>query len=192
MSEPLKIAIAGVGTVGAGTVELLAGQSELLSARCGRRLEVIAISARDRVKDRGVKLSGFTWFDNPVEMALKAEADVFVELIGGSDGIAKDACIAAMKAGQHVVTANKALIAIHGSELARMAEQQSVALAYEAAVAGGIPAIKALREGLSGNHIEICFPIFSPNNVPIFFKVVFKCFLNNFQQFPNNFPILFQ
>ena len=154
MSEPLKIAIAGVGTVGAGTVELLARQSELLSARCGRRLEVIAISARDRVKDRGVKLSGFTWFDNPVEMALKAEADVFVELIGGSDGIAKDACIAAMKAGQHVVTANKALIAIHGSELARMAEQQSVALAYEAAVAGGIPVIKALREGLSGNHIE--------------------------------------
>ena len=154
MSEPLKIAIAGVGTVGAGTVELLAGQSELLSARCGRRLEVIAISARDRVKDRGVKLSGFTWFDNPVEMALKAEADVFVELIGGSDGIAKDACIAAMKAGQHVVTANKALIAIHGTELARMAEQQSVALAYEAAVAGGIPVIKALREGLSGNHIE--------------------------------------
>ena len=106
------------------------------------------------MKDRGVKLSGFTWFDNPVEMALKAEADVFVELIGGSDGIAKDACIAAMKAGQHVVTANKALIAIHGSELARMAEQQSVALAYEAAVAGGIPVIKALREGLSGNHIE--------------------------------------
>ncbi|MEE2689543.1 MAG: homoserine dehydrogenase [Pseudomonadota bacterium] len=154
MSEPLKIAIAGVGTVGAGTVELIAGQSELLSARCGRRLEVIAISARDRVKDRGVKLSGFTWFDNPVEMALKAEADVFVELIGGSDGIAKDACIAAMKAGQHVVTANKALIAIHGTELARMAEQQSVALAYEAAVAGGIPVIKALREGLSGNHIE--------------------------------------
>ncbi len=154
MSEPLKIAIAGVGTVGAGTVELIAGQSELLSARCGRRLEVIAISARDRVKDRGVKLSGFTWFDNPVEMALKAEADVFVELIGGSDGIAKDACIAAMKAGQHVVTTNKALIAIHGTELARMAEQQSVALAYEAAVAGGIPVIKALREGLSGNHIE--------------------------------------
>lgn len=154
MSEPLKIAIAGVGTVGAGTVELISGQSELLSARCGRRLEVIAISARDRVKDRGVKLSGFTWFDNPVEMALKAEADVFVELIGGSDGIAKDACIAAMKAGQHVVTANKALIAIHGTELARMAEQQSVALAYEAAVAGGIPVIKALREGLSGNHIE--------------------------------------
>ena len=154
MSEPLKISIAGLGTVGAGTVELLETQSRILAARCGRELNVVAVSARDRTKDRGVDLSGITWFDDPVVMAREANADVFVELIGGSEGPAKDSCLAAMTAGRHVVTANKALIALHGTELALAAENGGVALAYEAAVAGGIPVIKALREGLVGNRIE--------------------------------------
>ena len=154
MSLPLKISIAGLGTVGAGTLELLKAQSKILAARCGRNLEVVAVSARDRTKDRGVDLSNIAWFDDPIEMACNADTDVFVELIGGSEGAAKDACFAAMQAGRHVVTANKALIALHGTGLALAAESVGVALAYEAAVAGGIPVIKALREGLAGNHIE--------------------------------------
>ncbi len=154
MSAPLKISIAGLGTVGAGMVELLEAQSEILAARCGRNLDVVAVSARDRAKDRGIELADIAWFDDPVTMAREADADVFVELIGGSEGTAKDACVAAMQAGRHVVTANKALIALHGTELALAAETGGVALAYEAAVAGGIPVIKALREGLAGNRIE--------------------------------------
>ena len=154
MSAPLKISIAGLGTVGAGTLELLKAQSEVLAVRCGRKLDVVAVSARERKKDRGVDLSNITWFDDPVTMAHDADADVFVELIGGSEGAAKDACVAAIQAGRHVVTANKALIALHGTELALAAESAGVALAYEAAVAGGIPIIKALREGLVGNRIE--------------------------------------
>ena len=154
MSEPLKISIAGLGTVGTGTVQLLKAQSEILAARCGRNLDVVAVSARERAKDRGVDLSNITWFDDPVTMARDADADIFVELIGGSEGVAKDSCVAAMQAGRHVVTANKALIALHGAEMALAAESGGVALAYEAAVAGGIPVIKALREGLAGNRIE--------------------------------------
>ncbi|PPR62320.1 MAG: Homoserine dehydrogenase [Alphaproteobacteria bacterium MarineAlpha4_Bin2] len=154
MSTPLKVAIAGLGTVGVGTIELLSAQSELLTVRCGRSIEVVAVSAQDRAKNRGVDLSGITWFDDPVAMARDADTDVFVELIGGSEGIAKEACEAAINAGRHVVTANKALIALYGTELALSAEQYGVALAYEAAVAGGIPIIKSLREGLAGNRIE--------------------------------------
>lgn len=154
MSGPLKLAIAGLGTVGAGTIELIDKQGPLLAARSGRPLEVVAVSARDRAKDRGVDVSGYAWFDDPVAMAREADADVFVELIGGSEGAAKDACEAAIGAGRHVVTANKALIALHGTELARSAEDAGIALAYEAAVAGGIPVIKALREGLAGNRVD--------------------------------------
>ena len=99
MSAPLKISIAGLGTVGAGTVGLLKAQSEILAARCGRNLDVVAVSARERSKDRGVDLSNIAWFDDPVTMARDADADVFVELIGGSEGAAKDACVAAMQAG---------------------------------------------------------------------------------------------
>ncbi len=153
MIAPLKLAIAGLGTVGAGTIELLEKQSALLSVRCGRGLEVVAVSARDRTKDRGVDLSGHTWFNDPVAMARDADVDVVVELIGGSEGSALETCNAAIAAGRHVVTANKALIAIHGTALAQAAEEAGVVLAYEAAVAGGIPVIKALREGLAGNRI---------------------------------------
>ena len=154
MSAPLKLGIAGLGTVGAGTIELLEKQSALLSVRCGRGLEVVAVSARDRNKDRGLDLSGHTWFDDPVAMARDADVDVVVELIGGSEGSALETCNAAVAAGRHVVTANKALVAIHGTALAQAAEEAGVVLAYEAAVAGGIPVIKALREGLAGNRVS--------------------------------------
>jgi len=125
----------------------------LLSARCGRSIEVVAVSARDRSRDRGVSVDGYKWFDDPVEMAEKSGADVFLELIGGSEGTARDACDAAIAAGVHVVTANKALIAMHGSDMAARAEAANVSLAFEGAVAGGIPVIKALREGLAGNRV---------------------------------------
>ena len=154
MNQPLRIAIAGLGTVGAGTVKLLQGNGAAISARCGRAIAVTAVSARDRKKDRGLNLTGVTWFDDPVEMAAKAEADVIVELIGGSEGAARKTVETALVRKIHVVTANKALLAHHGVALAKTAEAAGLTLAYEAAVAGGIPIIKALREGLAGNTIQ--------------------------------------
>ena len=153
MSKPLKIAIAGLGTVGAATLRVLHEQAGLLGDRCGRSLEVTAVSARSRNKDRGVDIGALAWFDDPVEMARSADADVLVELIGGADGVAKALSEAAFAGGRHVVTANKALLAHHGTALARQAEGAGVSLAYEAAIAGGIPIVKALREGLAGNTI---------------------------------------
>ena len=154
MIAPLKIAVAGLGTVGAGTLRILSTHGELLAARSRRPLQVTAVSARDGSRDRGIDISAFEWFDDPAEMADKADCDLVVELIGGSDGIAKDICERAIAAGRHVVTANKALVAVHGKALANAAEEAGVALAFEAAVAGGIPVVKALREGLTGNQIS--------------------------------------
>src|SRR5581483_7081192 len=125
MTAPLKIAIAGLGTVGAGVLKLLTENNELVARRAGRQ---IAVTAK--------------WFGDPVAMANEADAEIVVELIGGSDGAAKRTCEAAIARGRHVVTANKALLAIHGTDLARAAEGRGVALAFEAAVAGGIPVIK--------------------------------------------------
>jgi homoserine dehydrogenase len=154
MSEPLKIAVAGLGTVGAGILKLLAEHGDMLEARCGRRIQVTAVSAREQGKDRGVSLEGLEFFQDAAQMARDADADVIVELIGGADGIAKETVEAAIAASRHVVTANKALIAHHGTELALKAEAAGVSLAFEAAVAGGIPIIKALREGLAANGIR--------------------------------------
>ncbi len=154
MTAPLKVAIAGLGTVGGGLLKLLTAQADLLEARCGRRIVPVAVSARSRGKDRGADLSGIDWYDDAATLATAPGVDVFVELIGGSDGIAKRAVEAAIKAGRHVVTANKALLAHHGTQLGTMAEERGVTLAFEAAVAGGIPAIKGLREGLAGNRIR--------------------------------------
>ncbi|MEE2971184.1 MAG: homoserine dehydrogenase [Pseudomonadota bacterium] len=159
MSDTVKIAIAGLGTVGAGTIQLLSEQAGLLERRCGRALSVTAVSARDRNRERGVDISGFEWFDDPAEMAARADADIVVELIGGEDGAALATCEAAIAAGRGVVTANKALIAHHGTSLAAAAEKSGVALGFEAAVAGGIPIIKALREGLAGNRVERVYGI---------------------------------
>jgi homoserine dehydrogenase len=159
MAHPLKIAIAGLGTVGAGTVKLLAENADLLTRRCGRPLRVTTISARDRKRERGVDLSGMTWFDDPVRMAAETDADVIVEVIGGSDGAAKAVVETALERKKDVVTANKALLALHGASLARAADRAGVALAFEAAVAGGIPIVKALREGLAGNRITRVYGI---------------------------------
>jgi homoserine dehydrogenase len=159
LTDAVKIAVAGLGTVGAGTIKLLTEQADLLTRRCGRALSVTAVSARSRDRDRGVDLSGFQWFDDPAEMAARADADIVVELIGGEDGPALDVCRAAIGAGRGVVTANKALIAHHGTALAAEAEKAGVSLGFEAAVAGGIPIIKALREGLAGNRVERVYGI---------------------------------
>ncbi len=159
MSEPLKIAVAGLGTVGAGTLALLAQNADLVAQRCGRRIDVVAVSARTRERDRGVDLSGVDWYDDAAAMAREADADVVVELIGGEDGPAKAVCEAALTAGRHVVSANKAMLAHHGAALARQAEAAGVGLHYEAAVAGGIPVVKALREGLAGNRIRRIYGI---------------------------------
>jgi len=159
LSDGLKIAVAGLGTVGAGTLRLLAQQRELLSLRCGRPLTVTAVSARERGRDRGVDIAAFDWFDDAEAMAREADADVVVELIGGSDGVARRVCEAAIANGRHVVTANKALIALYGTELAAAAEATSVQLAFEAAVAGGIPIIKGLREALAANRTRRVYGI---------------------------------
>lgn len=159
MSEALKVAVAGLGTVGVGTVELLRAQAALIEARCGRAIVVTDVSARDRDRDRGVDLSTVRWHDDAVAMARDAEVDVVVELIGGAEGTAKAVCETAVRSGKHLVTANKALLARHGFALAQAAETAGVTLSYEAAVAGGIPVIKALREGLAGNVVSRVYGI---------------------------------
>ena len=155
----LAVALAGLGTVGAGVFALLRDQAETLAGRAGCPIRVVAVSARNRTRDRGLDLDGIAWFDDAAEMAREADADVFVELIGGEDGIARTACEAALDSGRDVVTANKALLARHGTGLARRAEAAGRALGYEAAVAGGIPIIKALREGLAANRISAIYGI---------------------------------
>jgi homoserine dehydrogenase len=158
-SQPLTIAIAGLGTVGAGVMRLLTENAELIEHRAGRPIRVVAVSARDRSRNRGVDLGPITWFGDAVEMAREAEADVFVELIGGAEGIARNCVQAAIQRGRRVVTANKALLAHHGTALARMAEEKGATLSYEAAVAGGIPVIKTIKQGLAGNRISSVYGI---------------------------------
>ncbi|WP_282129920.1 homoserine dehydrogenase [Roseobacter litoralis] len=153
MSQPLRLGIAGLGTVGIGVLRILRQHAALLEARTGRRLEITAVSARDKSKDRGISLASYAWEADPVALAQRDDIDVFVELIGGDEGPAKDAVEAALSKGKDVVTANKALLAIHGQALAEQAEADGRALRYEAAVAGGIPVIKALTEGLAGNAV---------------------------------------
>jgi homoserine dehydrogenase len=154
----LKVGIAGLGTVGSGVLKILQQHGDMLSARCGSNLVVTSVSARDRNKDRGLDLDGIAWCENPVDLA-SADVDVVVEVMGGSDGPAKDLVADAIAAGKSVVTANKALIALHGHELGAAAEQANVALNFEAAVAGGIPVIKMLREGLAANVNDHVFGI---------------------------------
>ena len=153
MTRPLCVGVAGLGTVGGGVLTMLRDNADIVAARAGRPIAVTAVSARDRTKDRGFLLSGLHWYDDPVALAGDPGVDVVVELIGGSDGPALALAKATISAGKALVTANKALLAVHGAVLARLAEEQGVALGFEAAVAGGIPVIKALREGLSGNRI---------------------------------------
>lgn len=158
MNAPLRVAIAGLGTVGSGTVKLLQRNGEHLARRCGRSIEITAVADLDR-RDRGVSLDGYQWFDDGVAMAKEAPADVIVELIGGSEGPARRVSEAALAAGRHLVTANKALLAHHGASLAIAAEAAGLTLGFEAAVAGGIPVIKTLKEGLAGNACERVYGI---------------------------------
>jgi len=159
MVEVLRVGIAGVGTVGASVVRLLAQQDAALTARTGRKIVVTGISARDAGKDRGFDAAAMTFFDDPVQLAASADIDLFVELIGGDEGPARISVETALKSGKGVVTANKALLAKHGLALAALAEEKRVPLAYEASVAGGIPIVKTLREGLAGNSIERVYGI---------------------------------
>jgi homoserine dehydrogenase len=153
MSQPLRLGIAGLGTVGIGVVKIVRNHAELLAQRTGRQIVITAVSARSKGKDRGVPLGEYAWEDDPVALARRDDVDVFVELMGGSEGPAKDATEAAIAAGKDVVTANKALLAHHGQPLALAAEAAGHVIRFEAAVAGGIPVIKALTEGLAGNEI---------------------------------------
>lgn len=159
MAEALKVGVAGLGTVGASVVQLLEKHGGQITRKCGRAVTVTAVCARDRTKDRGFDVSGFEWFTDPVEMAEKAEIDIFVELIGGDNGAAEESVRAALQRGVHVVTANKALLARHGVDLAGLAEGNNACLNYEAAVAGGIPIVKTLRESMAGNDISRIYGI---------------------------------
>lgn len=154
MTKPLRVGIAGLGTVGAATVDILTRRANRITERLPQPISVTAVSARDRSRDRGVSLEGMTWFDDAVALARSGEIDIFVELIGGEEGIARESVEAALAAGVHVVTANKALLAHHGTALATAAEKNDLALKFEAAVAGGIPVIKAMRESLLANDVR--------------------------------------
>ena len=153
-AAPLRLGIAGLGTVGVGVLKMIHKNAKIISLRTGRDIVVTAVSARSRSKDRGVDLSGFAWEDDPVALAKRDDVDIFVELMGGHEGPAKDATEAAIAAGKDVVTANKAMLAVHGQSLALGAEAAGQVIRFEAAVAGGIPVVKALTEGLAGNKIN--------------------------------------
>ncbi len=153
MTEPLRVALAGLGTVGGGVVKLLGENRALIERRAGRAITIVAVSARDRTRDRGIDLARFAWLDDATGIAARDDVDVVVELIGGSDGPALTIARRTLAAGKHLVTANKAMLAHHGHDLAGAAEAAGVALKYEAAVAGGVPVIKGLREGAAANEI---------------------------------------
>ncbi len=159
MTKPLRVGLAGLGTVGAGVIKLLDANRELLSRRADRAIEVVAVSARDRNRDRGVDLGRFAWVDDAVELAAREDVDVVVELVGGADGPALTLARATLDHGKAFVTANKAMIAHHGLELAQRAEKTNAPLKFEAAVAGGIPVIKGLREGAAANELSQVYGI---------------------------------
>ncbi|MCB8837855.1 homoserine dehydrogenase [Aurantimonas sp. VKM B-3413] len=159
MDSQLRLGVAGLGTVGASLGRLIEMKADTLAMRVGRPIAITAVCARDRSRSRGFDLSGAEWFDDPVELARSAEIDVFVELIGGAEGSAREAVEAALKRGIPVVTANKALLAHHGVALAKMAAKKDTEILFEAAVAGGIPIIKTMREALSGNDVSRVYGI---------------------------------
>ena len=159
MNAPLRLGIAGLGTVGSSLVRLIERHGNDLAVSAGRPIAIAGVSARDRGKDRGIDISGYRWFDNAAELAADPGNEVFVELIGGEDGVAHASVQAAIGAGKHVVTANKALLARHGVALARAAEDAGISLNFEAAAAGGIPIVKTLREALAGNTVHRVYGI---------------------------------
>ncbi len=154
MAKALRIGIAGLGNVGTGVVKVIQKHGRDLEQRCGRKIQIVAVSARNKKKLRGVKLTAYEWVSDPLSLVNNPDIDVIVELMGGSEGAAYELVVAALSAGKHVVTANKALLAHHGHALALLAEKQKVSLCFEGSVAGGIPAIKALREGYAANDVQ--------------------------------------
>jgi homoserine dehydrogenase len=159
MAKMLRVGVAGLGVVGASLVRLLQRQRQASARSGGREIVVAAVSARQRARERGVDLAGVTFFDDPTALAASPEIDLFVELIGGAEGPALESTKAALRRGAPVVTANKAMIARHGLELAKLAEEAGVALAFEASVGGGIPIVKTLREALAGNAVQRVYGI---------------------------------
>ncbi|MBW7055832.1 homoserine dehydrogenase [Paracoccus bogoriensis] len=153
MSSPLRLGIAGLGTVGIGVVKIVQKHADLLALRAGRPITITAVSARDPLKNRSADISAYRFQTDPVAVATADDVDVYVELIGGENGAARDSIEAALRAGKDVITANKALLAVHGAELAALAESLGRVIRFEAAVAGGIPVIKAMTESLAGNAI---------------------------------------
>ncbi|MDB5589870.1 homoserine dehydrogenase, partial [Enterovirga sp.] len=158
-AQPFRVGVAGLGTVGASALKIIARQDNALTERARRPIRVTAVSARDRTRDRGHDMSRYRWFDDPVALARSEDIDCVVELMGGADGPAKAVVETAIAHGKHVVTANKALLARHGLDLARRAEEKGVSLAFEASVAGGIPIVKTLREALAGNQVTRIYGI---------------------------------
>ncbi|MEC9145339.1 MAG: homoserine dehydrogenase [Pseudomonadota bacterium] len=152
--QPLRVGIAGLGVVGGETARQLSHRGAEIAAVAGRSFTITAVSARSRTADRGFDMSGIAWVEDAADIAARDDVDIVVEMIGGESGVALDLVRASLQAGKHVVTANKALLAHHGAEIAALAEEKGVGLMFEAAVAGGIPAVKALREGLSGNRVS--------------------------------------
>ncbi|WP_108501568.1 homoserine dehydrogenase [Paracoccus indicus] len=154
MSSPLRLGIAGLGTVGIGVVKIIQKHADMLAKRSGREVCITAVSARDRMKNRDADLSAYRWETDPMAVATADDVDVFVELVGGDEGVARDTIEAALRSGKDVVTANKALLAMHGHELAQLAESTGQVIRFEAAVAGGIPVIKTMTESMAGNRIN--------------------------------------
>lgn len=159
MKKPLKIAIAGLGTVGVGVIKILEEHGRMIAGRTGRAIEITAVSASNRGRDRGIDISGYDWVDNALDFAKRDDVEIVVELIGGSDGIARELARQSLANGKSFVTANKALIAHHGADLAQTAQDNDVALRFEAAVAGGIPILKAIGEGLAANKLTKVYGI---------------------------------
>ena len=154
MTKPLRLGIAGLGTVGVGVIKIIQEKLSTLEARTGKKIIISAVTARSKTKQRGIDLTPYQWEKDPVSLAKRDDVDIFIELIGGHDGVAKEAVEVAIRQGKDVVTANKALLAHHGHQLALKAEENGSILRFEAAVAGGIPVIKSLTEGLAGNSIN--------------------------------------
>ncbi len=157
--EPFKVGVAGLGTVGAGVVKLLQKNADVIASRAGRPVQIVSVTAGNKDKDRGIDLSAYDWAETLDDMANNGQLDCIVEVIGGSDGPVKRFVEQSLSNAKHVVTANKALLAHHGYDLAKLADDNHVGLAYEAAVAGGIPVIKAMREGLAGNSLTRVYGI---------------------------------
>ncbi|MCY4049524.1 MAG: homoserine dehydrogenase, partial [Hyphomicrobiales bacterium] len=155
MPKKVTLAVAGLGTVGSAVLRQLRDNADVVAARCGgRRVEVVAVSARDRNRDRGVALDGLAWHRDALELADVEDVDIVVELVGGEDGVARALIEKALRAGRHVVTANKAACAHHGVAFAELAQAGGVQLRFEAAIAGGVPVVKSIKEALAGNRIR--------------------------------------